>query len=206
MTADPRRNAPAADRNKDAILAVLRGALPADGGRVLEVAAGTGQHAAYFAAALPHLEWLPTDPDPDNRASIDGYRADTTGQVAPARALDVRHRPWPADLTDLVAVVAVNLIHIAPWAVAEALVAEAGQRLGPGGLLFFYGPFTIDRQHTADSNRAFDDSLKARDPSWGVRDVADVADLAAAAGFGAPARTPMPANNQCLFFYKSSNG
>ncbi|MBB4212478.1 uncharacterized protein DUF938 [Rhodothalassium salexigens DSM 2132] len=191
---DDRRIAPAAERNKQPILDVLGPRLPR-AGLVLEVAAGTGQHAAFLSRHLPGLDWQPTDPEPDNLASIQAHAGDGSDRLRPARALDVTARPWAVPLDGLAAVVAINLIHIAPWDAARALVAEAGARLSPGGLLYLYGPFKRGGVHSAPSNAAFDDSLAARDPRWGVRDLDDVAALAAAAGFASPELVAMPANN-----------
>lgn len=186
-----RLTAAAAERNKDAILEVLRRVLPAKG-LVLEIASGTGQHVAHFAAALPALEWQPSDPDPDHLESIRAWIEGLANVRAPLE-LDVTKRPWPIAMAD--AVFCANMIHVAPWAAAEALIAGAGEILGPGGLLILYGPFKRDGRHTALSNEAFDASLRSSDPEWGVRDLEAVAELAAAAGFGLEEVVEMPANN-----------
>jgi SAM-dependent methyltransferase len=194
MPAGHRLCAAAAERNKDAILEVLRRVLPAKG-LVLEIGSGTGQHVAHFAAALPALEWLPSDPDPDHLESIRAWVEGLANVRAPLD-LDVTQRPWPVARAD--AVICSNMIHVAPWAAAEALVAGAGEVLGAGGLLIVYGPFKRHGRHTALSNEAFDRSLRGSDPEWGVRDLEAVTQLAGVAGFGLEEVVEMPANNLCV--------
>ena len=196
MTDDPRRHAPATLRNRDPILAELRGLLP-PAGLVLEVASGTGEHCAHFAAALPALAWQPTDLDPENRASIAAW-CEGLANVRPALAMDAATLPWPLD--GAAAVVCINMIHIAPWAAAEGLFAGASRILPPGAPLILYGPYRQAGVPTAPSNEEFDESLRARDPAWGLRTLEDVAALAARSGFGAPSVTPMPANNLVVTF------
>lgn len=188
----PRRlAAAAAERNKDAILGVLRRVLPAKG-LVLEIASGTGQHVAHFAQALPALEWQSSDPDPDHLESIRAW-IEGLANVREPLELDVTKLPWPIAQAD--AVFCANMIHVAPWAAAEALIAGAGKILGAGGLLMLYGPFKRNGRHTALSNEAFDASLRENDPEWGVRDLEAVAALAARSGFGLEEVVEMPANN-----------
>ncbi len=193
---DARWSSHSVERNRDAVLAELRALLPT-AGRVLEIASGSGEHAAHFAAALPNLEFQPSDPNPEARASIDAW-CKGLPNVRPALGLDAALPNWPALQAD--AVLCVNMIHIAPWAAAQGLVAGAGRVLQTGGLLALYGPFLRDDVPTAPSNAAFDAGLRVRDPAWGVRRLEDVAALAAAAGFGAPAITAMPANNLLVAF------
>lgn len=199
---DLRQHAPATARNRDAILAVLRRVAPATG-TVLEVASGSGEHAAHFAAALPGLMFQPSDPDGVRRASIDAWCAGIAN-VRPALALDAAGDAWPAGPFDVV--LCCNMIHIAPWAAAEGLLAGAakvlgqGQVLGQGGALLLYGPFRRGGAHTAPSNAAFDADLRARDPAWGVRDLEDVDALARRAGLGGPEVVGMPANNLCVIW------
>ncbi len=195
MSDDPRRYAPATLRNRDPILAELRRLLPPRG-LVLEVASGTGEHCAHFAAALPALHWQPTDLDPDNRASIAAWCDDLPNVRAPV-AMDAA-AAWPVTAAD--AVLCINMIHIAPWAATEGLLRGAALVLPPGAPLILYGPYRQDGVPTAPSNEEFDASLRARDPAWGLRRLEDVAALAAAQGFGAPAVTPMPANNLVVVF------
>jgi SAM-dependent methyltransferase len=194
----PAQSSPAVARNRDPILAVLRRVLPAPG-TVLEIASGTGEHAVYFAAALAHLTWQPTDPDPDARASIAAYReASQLPNLKPVLALDACAPEWPVTRAD--AIVSINMIHIAPWSAAEGLMAGAGRRLAGGGVLYLYGPFKENGVHTAPSNAAFDASLRTRDPEWGVRDTGEVAALARRNGLALVERVVMPANNLSLVF------
>lgn len=207
-TGDARLHAPATRRNRAPIAEVLAAWLPdavPPGGRVLEVASGTGEHALFFAARFPELSWLPSDPDPLHRASIAAYRqAEGPANLHAPLDLDATTTPWPLD--DVVhAVICCNLIHIAPWEAAEGLVAGAARHLALGGGLFLYGPFKRGGAHTAPSNEAFDASLRARNPAWGVRDLEAVADLAAAAGFAAPRIEQMPANNLALWFARTES-
>jgi SAM-dependent methyltransferase len=195
---DPRRYAPATQRNRDAILAVLARQLPARG-LVLELASGSGEHIVHFAAALPGLVFQPSDPDAAARASIDGWAAAAgCGNLRPAIAIDAAAPRWPIEAAD--AVLCINMIHIAPWAAAEGLVRGAARILAPGGLLYLYGPYRREGRHTAASNAAFDRELRASNPAWGVRDLEAVAALAASAGFSPPLVETMPANNLSLSF------
>jgi SAM-dependent methyltransferase len=189
---------PAVARNRDPILAVLRRVLPARG-TVLEIASGTGEHAVHFAAGLPHLTWQPTDPDTDALASIAAHRAwaQLPNLLAPL-VLDACAPSWPVTRAD--AVVAINMIHIAPWTAAEGLMSGAGRLLAPGGVLYLYGPFKENGRLTAPSNAAFDASLRARDPQWGVRDLDAVAALASEHRLALSERVAMPANNLSLVF------
>jgi SAM-dependent methyltransferase len=201
---DQRLSAPAAERNAAPILEVLQGVLPARG-TVLEIASGTGQHAAYFAAhftgGLPDLLWQPSDADPRARASIAAWRAHTglANLLAPLD-LDVMREPWPIAAAD--AIVCINMIHIAPWEATLALMQGAGTRLATSGVLVTYGPYRRGGAHTAPSNAAFDADLRTRNPAWGVRDMEAVETLAEAAGLVCEARVPMPANNFSLVFRK----
>ena len=195
------RIAPAAARNREPILAVLRDVLP-DAGTVLEVAAGSGDHALWFSAALPHLSWRPSDRDPAALASIEAWRqAEGPPNLQPPTHFDATDpMTWPDQ--PLRAVVCINMIHIAPWAAAQGLMGFAGARLPPGGVLFLYGPYLEAEVETAPSNLAFDADLKRRDPSWGLRDRAEVEALAAQHGLGLQRRVAMPANNLSLVFVK----
>ncbi len=192
---------PATHRNRDPILAVLREVLPA-GGVVLEIASGSGQHTAWFAAALPHLSWRPTDLGARELQSIDAW-SEGLANVAPARRLDVL-ASWPAVPAD--ALLCCNMIHIAPWACTPALFAGAAGVLPSGAPLILYGPFSVDGVHTAPSNAVFDASLRSRDPSWGVRDRSRVREVAASHGFVWERGIDMPANNQTLVFRRAPRG
>lgn len=194
---------PAPERNKQPILDVLTRVLP-QGGRVLEVASGTGQHVVHFAAGLPQLTWLPTDPDPVHLDAIwTRVESAALANVEPPLELDVLREPWPVGAVD--AIVCINLIHIAPWSATEALMSGAAQRLPVGGVLFLYGPYRRGGDHTAPSNAAFDQSLRARDSSWGVRDLEQVTALAAGHGFTLAEIVPMPANNLAVCFMRAAS-
>jgi Protein of unknown function (DUF938) len=195
--------APSVARNREPILAVLRRVVPLPilpaRRLVLEIASGSGEHAIYFAAALPHLTWQPSDPDPDARESIAAYLAATAlPNVLPPLILDAAASNWPVTQADVI--VAINMIHIAPWAATEGLMAGAERLLPVGGVLFLYGPFREHGQHTAPSNAAFDESLRARDREWGVRDLDEVAALASQHGLALEERVAMPANNLSVVF------
>ncbi|MBR0648287.1 DUF938 domain-containing protein [Roseomonas terrae] len=198
---DLRRFAPAAARNRDPILEVLRRHLPPTG-LVLEVASGSGEHVVHFAAALPDLTFQPSDPDADARASIDAWVAESgLANIRSALPADASATAWPLDAAD--AVVCINMIHIAPWAAAEGLVRGAAAILPSAAPLILYGPYRRGGAHTAPSNAAFDADLRARNPTWGVRDLEAVAALAASSGFGPPEVTAMPANNLIVVFRRT---
>ena len=198
---DARLHAPAAARNREAILNVLRPCLPPRG-LVLEIASGSGEHIAYFAASCgEELVWQPSDPDPAARASIDAWTSSPTlANVQPVVGLHADAVDWPIASAD--AVICINMIHIAPWEAAVGLMRGAARILPPGGVLFLYGPYRRDGRHTAPSNQAFDMSLRARNPAWGVRDMEAVAALAESQGFASPLIQEMPANNHSLIFHR----
>ncbi|MGH6951929.1 MAG: DUF938 domain-containing protein [Vitreimonas sp.] len=203
--ADLRQFSPAAARNREPILAVLRRIVPAEA-RVLELASGAGEHAAYVAAAMPGWVWQPSDPDPVARASIAAWAAaEGLANVLPPLAIDVRDAGWDAG-GPYDAVVAINMIHISPWEATLGLMAGAGGLLRDGGALFAYGPCMRDGRHTAPSNEAFDAWLKTLDPSFGVRDVADVEAAALARGLVLQEVVEMPANNLSLVFVRNVRG
>jgi SAM-dependent methyltransferase len=189
---------PSVARNRDPILFVLRRVLP-HAGTVLEIASGTGEHAAYFAAALPHLTWQPTDQDGQALNSITAHRAatDLPNLLEPLR-LDAAAPDWPVAKAD--AVVAINMVHISPWRATQGLMAGAGRILPPGGVLYLYGAYKENGAHTASSNEAFDQDLRRRNPEWGVRNLEEVADLASAHGLELAERLSMPAHNLSLVF------
>jgi len=197
---DDRAIAPSAERNKQPILAVLREALPRRG-TVLEIASGTGQHVAHFAAALPALHWQPSEADESLHASIVAWiRHAALRNVDDPLLLDVCRTPWPVARAD--AIVCVNMIHIAPWPATSALMDGAARLLSPDGPLFLYGPFRREGRHTAVSNEHFDASLRARNPEWGVRDLDEVEHLADEAGLYLDRIVAMPANNFGVLFRK----
>jgi len=197
------QTSPAAARNKAAIVDALQGLLPASG-RLLEIAAGTGQHAVHCAAALPGWRWQPTDPDPASLASIQAWSAacPAPGLLAPV-ALDVLDQPWAIETTGAArwdAVFCANMLHIAPWACCAALMRGADRLLTARGQLIVYGPFLVEGEVTAAGNLAFDADLRARHPAWGLRWLHDIAAQAAAAGLVLHRRLALPANNQILVF------
>jgi SAM-dependent methyltransferase len=191
-------HAAATERNREPILEVLRRVLPPQG-LVLEIASGTGQHVVFFARALSALRWQPSDPSPLHLDSIRAWMvASGADNIANPLALDVEQTPWPVTRAD--AILNINMIHIAPWSATPALFEGAARILPPAGVLFLYGPFKRESQHTAESNQRFDERLRGEDPRWGVRDLGEVQEAATAAGFRKPEVVAMPANNLSLVF------
>jgi cyclopropane fatty-acyl-phospholipid synthase-like methyltransferase len=189
---------PAAERNKAPILDAIRARLP-PAGLVLEIASGTGQHIVHFARELPALAWQPSDADEHLRAAAaERIRAAGSSNVRAPLRLDVLAPEWPA--IDADAIVCINMIHIAPWSATSSLLAGASRLLRPGAPLFLYGPYKRGGQHTATSNKAFDESLRTRNPEWGVRDLDDVARCAEEHGFALVEVTTMPADNLTVAF------
>lgn len=190
---DRRRVAPHVARNAEAIVGVLRDVLPARG-LVLEIASGSGEHALHFARAFPDLTFQPSDPDPVGLASIDAWRlAEGTSNLLAPLQLDASGADWPLKQAD--AVLCINMVHISPWEATQGLMAGAGRLLPPDGLLYLYGAYRQQGVPTAPSNEAFDASLKARDPAWGVRHLEDVVAEAARHGLALERVVAMPANN-----------
>ncbi|MDQ2778386.1 MAG: class I SAM-dependent methyltransferase [Pseudomonadota bacterium] len=196
------RHSPAAERNRAPILTQLQRLLPASGA-ALEIAAGSGQHAAHFAAALPGWQWWPSEGDAASLASIDAWCAGIPN-VQPPLHLNLLAQaaaaPWAGVPAALHAVYCANLLHIAPWATCAALMQGAAAHLVPGGQLVVYGPFIVDGEPTADGNRSFDIELRQLDPQWGLRRLADVQATATAAGLQFRECVAMPANNLLLVF------
>lgn len=190
------RHAPATARNREPILAVLRDILPTSG-LVLEIASGTGEHVRYFAENLPHLEWQPSDPDSDALASIAAW-GDGVPNIRPPLRLDAAAPEWPVSRAD--AILCINMVHISPWSATEGLFAGAARLLSPGTPLYLYGPYRRDDVPTAPSNEAFDESLKARNPEWGLRRVEDMIALGDRTGLRSERLVEMPANNLSLVF------
>ena len=190
------RHAPATDRNREPIRAVLRDVLPASG-LVLEIASGTGEHVRFFAGKSPQLDWQPSDPDPDALASIAAW-SEGSPNIRPPLALDAGAPDWPLDRAD--AMLCINMVHISPWVSTLGLFAGAARLLGPGAPLYLYGPYLREGVPTAPSNEAFDESLKARNPEWGLRLLEDVVALGARTGFRFEQVTEMPANNLSVIF------
>jgi len=200
---DPRRHMPATLRNRDAILAVLKDIVPQQG-LLLEIASGSGEHAAFMAPQLSPLLWQPTDYEAETLPSIDAYPADSgSNNIRPALQLDVTQQPWPVKACD--ALLCCNMIHIAPWAAAEGLFGGASAIMSQSAPLILYGPFKRHGRHTAPSNETFDaEFLKARNPLWGVRCLeTDVVPLAQRTGFALDRVVEMPANNLTVIFRKT---
>lgn len=196
-------HSPAADRNKQPILQVLRSVIPASG-TALEIAAGTGQHVAWFAAALPRWTWQASDAASESLPAIAAHAAGLPNVLAPLQ-LDVLARPWVAlrqRQFDLI--YCANMLHISPWQTCAALMQGSARHLAPNGVLVTYGPYIEDDVPTAPSNLAFDESLRARDPAWGIRRLADVQAEARRAGLALRERHAMPANNLLLVFARTA--
>ena len=197
---DSRETAPSAERNKQPILDVLQRVLPASG-RVLEIGSGTGQHVAHFARALPGLTFQPSEMDTERHASIKAWTEhEKLANVRAPLAFDLTRLPWPVRAAD--AIVCINVIHISPWEATLGLMCGAGEALPAGGVLVTYGPYRLHGEHTAPSNEAFDASLRSRNPSWGVRDMEEVAAAARVQKLELEEMVPMPANNFTLVFRK----
>ncbi len=195
---DRRLEYPATLRNRDAILDVLRGVLPASG-LVLEIASGSGEHVVHFARALPGLTFQPSDPEDAALQSIKAWTQDSAlSNVRPPVMLDASSDLWPLAAAD--AVLCINMIHISPWPATKGLIRGCAKLLRKGAPLYLYGPYRRADVITAPSNEAFDASLKSRNPEWGLRDLEAVAELARAEGFSAPEITEMPANNLSVVF------
>ncbi len=190
------------ERNKDPILDVLKAVMPKTG-LILEIASGTGQHAVHFAAALPGIVWQPSDIDPELRASVSAWRDEAALQnlLEPIH-LDVTADPWP--VRDAAAMVCTNMIHIAPWEACIGLLDGAGRILPEGGILYMYGPYKVGGKHTAPSNEQFDQSLRARDALWGIRNLDDVALEARRRGLHLIKTQKMPANNFSVIYRKTA--
>jgi hypothetical protein len=195
-----KQNAPAALRNRGPILEVLRRVLPSTG-TVVEVASGTGEHVTFFAQALPTLTFQPSDVDATARASVDAWREELAiANVRPALPLDVCDDTWPFGDASVDALVNINMIHISPWSATQGLMRHAARVLKHGAPLVTYGPYFQQGVVTVPSNLAFDESLRARNPAWGVRNLEDVVAAADENGIGLDEVVAMPANNLCVVF------
>jgi hypothetical protein len=196
---DRRRSAPAAQRNREPILGVLREALP-DSGTVLEVASGTGEHVAFFARELSELAWQPSDPSPEMRESIAAWCTGLPNVMTPLD-LDASAENWPVSRAE--AMVCINMVHISPWAATEGLMRGAGRILASGAPLVLYGPYRRAGRELEPSNAAFDQDLVRRNPAWGLRSVEQVGECAALHGLRLERVVEMPANNLSLVFRKA---
>ncbi|PIG91407.1 DUF938 domain-containing protein [Gloeocapsopsis sp. IPPAS B-1203] len=203
---DARQYAPATLRNREPILKVLLEVLPPTG-TVLEVSSGTGEHAVFFAPRIHPREWLPSDPNPVARASIMAWSKHAPAEnLYPVIALDACDPVWTVEQQsrEIVAIVNINMIHIAPWSACLGLLAGAKRILSSGGILYLYGPFKQGNQHTAESNATFDASLRAQNPAWGVRNLEDVVEVAKTEHFSLIKTVAMPANNLSVIFQKTN--
>jgi Protein of unknown function (DUF938) len=203
MDTDHRLHSPAAERNQAPLLAALQTLLPAQG-QALEIASGTGQHAAHFAAGLPGWRWWPSDAQAESLPSIQAWCAGLHN-VSPPLLLNVMSPEWLGVPARLDALFCANLLHIAPWPSCAALMQGAARHLAKSaaaasGLLLVYGPFVVDGQDLAPSNAAFDADLRARNQHWGLRRLADVQAQAQAAGLRLRHQQQLPANNLLLVF------
>lgn len=210
---EDRLDAPAFHRNHAPIWSVIGPWLLRQTGNVFEAGSGTGQHVVEFARKSPHLTWWPSDHTAAYLRSIEAWRQHSgLANIRPARRIDLAAPDWgltPDDsrmLRELTAIFCANVVHIAPWTVAEGLLGQAAARLKQDGRLYLYGPFMRDGQHTAPSNAAFDASLRAQNADWGVRDIADLAAVASRSGLTLTDIAPMPANNFILIFERTGKG
>jgi hypothetical protein len=198
---EARRSAPHVARNTAPILQVLGGLLP-ESGMVLEVASGSGEQSLAFAQAFPKLLWQPSDPDPAALRSIEAWRSEAgLFNLLPPLALDAQSREWPVAAAG--AIVCINMVHISPWSACAGLMRGAGLILPVGAPLYLYGPYREAGVETAPSNEAFDQSLKARNPEWGLRGLELVVEEAGRNGLTLEARIEMPANNLSLVFRRT---
>lgn len=200
-----RRYAPATRRNRVPILEVLRQELPAVG-TILETGSGTGEHAVYFARALKPRIYLPSEPNPELRASIEGWCMDSSSaNLRMPLDLDVTDSEWPVEgepkpVPAISAILTINMIHIASWRICLGILAGAGRILGEGGVLYFYGPFKQENVSFGSSNEAFDLSLRSENPNWGVRSLEEVTDAAVKEGLSLRKTVHMPAGNLSVIY------
>jgi hypothetical protein len=203
MNRDRQQHAPATQRNRQPILEVLQRVLPPQG-TILEVASGTGEHAIFFAPHLSPRRWLPSDADPQHRASIAAWREEFPAEnLDEPIALDARDRIWPVETETplkISAIVNINMIHISPWSACLGLLAGAERILPPAGILYLYGPYKRNGQHTAPSNESFEAMLRSQNPEWGVRDLDEVVAAAKEHHLVLQETIEMPANNLSVIF------
>lgn len=205
INSEQKQFAPATQRNRQPILEILLQVLPANG-TILEVASGTGEHAVFLASHLAPRKWLPSEPNPTLRDSITAWTAESENDhLYSPLDLDAQSPVWPVEtnqLNDLsiIAIVNINMIHISPWSACLGLMAGAGRILPPDGILYLYGPYKQNGEHTASSNLIFDESLQSQNPEWGVRNLEDVVQAAAAENLTLQKTYQMPANNLSLVF------
>lgn len=207
---DGRLDAPAFHRNRIPILDVVTRFLKDRSGDVIEIGAGTGQHTVEFAKALSNLTWWPSDPNPNHRESIRAWSQQAgLENVRLPIPLDAAELDWALAKDgrppegNIAAIVCINVLHIAPWAVAEGLVRGASRYLSKDGTLLIYGPYKKNGIHISASNEEFDAVLRARNPAWGVRDTQSIGDLVAIHNLRLAEIVPMPANNLTLILTRA---
>ena len=198
---DARQHAPATERNRQPILEILKQVI-APGSNILEIASGTGEHGVFLASHLRSCRWLPSDINPQARASIVAWKdATKVDNLELPLSIDVMQKNWQEQITaDITAIANINMIHISPWAACLGLMSGAEELLKPGGILYLYGPYKRDGKHTSKSNISFDLSLRDRNPQWGIRDLEAVIAAAAAAQLSLQQIVEMPANNLSVIF------
>jgi len=200
---DRKQYAPATERNRQPILEVLQKVIPKEG-NILEIASGTGEHACFFAPYFSPRQWIPSDPDRLLRLSIEAWRQDCkSDNLQIPLDINVTLPDWDEKITHsaIAVIIAINLIHISPWSACQGLMAGAGRLLPSGGILYLYGPYKQQGQHTAISNETFDQSLRSRNSEWGVRNLEEVVQLAETHQLILQQIIPMPANNLSLIFH-----
>ena len=199
---DRKQYAPATERNRQPILEVLQKVIPKEG-NILEIASGTGEHACFFAPYFSPRQWIPSDPDPLLRVSIEAWQQDCkSDNLQIPLDINVTLSDWDEkiDNSAIAAIIAINLIHISPWSACQGLMKGVGKILQSGGILYLYGPYKQKGKHTAPSNETFDQSLQFRNPDWGVRNLEDVVELAEKYQLILHQIISMPANNLSLIF------
>ncbi|MEO1374335.1 MAG: DUF938 domain-containing protein [Cyanobacteria bacterium J06635_10] len=201
-----RKYAPATQRNREPILNVLLEVLPPTG-TILEIASGTGEHAAYFAPKLKPRKWIPSDTSSSLRESIAAWAKHSPSEnLHQPLDIDASQPIWKvekeilSEISDISAIVNINMIHISPWSVCLGLIAAAGRILSQGGILYLYGPYKQGGEHTAPSNAAFNEYLQEQNPEWGIRNLEDVVEVASAHNLTLQKTYPMPANNLSVVF------
>jgi len=200
---DRKQYAPATERNRQPILEVLQKVIPKEG-NILEIASGTGEHACFFAPYFSPRQWIPSDPDRLLRLSIEAWRQDcNSDNLQIPLDINVTLSDWDEKIehSAIAVIIAINLIHISPWSACQGLISGAGRLLPSGGILYLYGPYKQQGQHTAISNEAFDQSLRSRNSEWGVRNLEEVVQLAETHQLILQQIIPMPANNLSLIFH-----
>lgn len=198
---DVRLSSPAALRNRGPISDVLLDILP-ETGTVLEIASGSGEHIIHFASLFPALDWRPSDPSPEARASILAWsKAEQPVNVLPPLDIDAAGDQWPVQRAD--AMIAINMVHISPWPATQGLLKAAGRLLPAGGVLFLYGPYRRDGHPLVQSNVDFDADLRARNPAWGIRRLEDLEETGGQSGLSIASVAEMPANNLGVTFRRS---